>query len=366
MARVRAVTVFVSPGEWSTESIKKYVEDAAVKANEIADIIRERIDVWTVRVALPPLPEGVEPVRVASAAFEAAEANGVKYIAAVHVNMGGLDNVSRIADAIEMGIYGSALVPRLDQAEKAARLIIEISERDLLAATRFALVFGASWPLTPYFPIAVQTRSGIGFGVAALYVDDILASIGEYENIDVVRVVASRVFSLIEEVSKQASTKLGIDYYGIDTSLSPWMSESVAMLLERIMGSRLGSPGTLSAIRELNKIIKALASTIDSIGFNEVMLPVAEDDVLKVRVGEGRVRLRDLLLYSTMCVAGVDMVVVGDEIGLKELTGLVKDMYAIYKLKGFEVGLRIIRVSGRRAGDEISLGMFGRVPVAWP
>ncbi len=358
--------MFVSPREWSKESIKRFVEEAAVRANEIAEHIRERIDVWSVRVALPPMPEGVDPVSVASAAFEAAEANGVRYIAAVHLNIGGVSDIGRVIDAIEMGVYGSVLVPRADQAGKAAKLLIGVSERDLLAATRFALVFGSSWPLTPYFPIAVQTRSGMGFGLAAFYVDDILASLSEYEELDVIRVVASRVFGLIEEVARSASQALGIDYYGVDASLSPWMNESVARLIERMMGdAKIGSPGTLAVIRELNRIIRAIASSIDAIGFNEVMLPVAEDNVLKERVGEGRIRVRDLLLYSTMCVAGVDMVVVGEDVGLREVQGLVRDMHAVYKLKGFEVGLRLIRASGRKPGDEIQLGMFGRVPVAW-
>ncbi len=366
MARVRAVTVFVSPREWSSESIREYVERAAVKANEIADILRQRIDVWTVRVALPPLPEGVDPARVASAAFEAAESNNVRYIAAIHVNAGGVRDPKVIADAIDLGVYGSILVPRAEYVERAARTLLEVSRRDIMAATRFAVVFGTSWPLTPYFPIAVQTRSGMGFALAALYVDDILASLGEEPSYEMIRVIAGRVFGLLDEVAREAAEKTGVEYYGSDASLSPWMSESVARLIERLMGdAKLGMPGTFAVIRELNRVIRAVATSIDAVGFNEVMLPVAEDDVLKERVGEGLVRLRDLLLYSTICVAGIDMVVLGDTVGWQEMLGLVKDVYSVYKLKGFEVGLRVIKVEGVAPGEWVELGMFGRVPVAW-
>ncbi|AEM39404.1 protein of unknown function DUF711 [Pyrolobus fumarii 1A] len=366
MARVRAVTVFVSPREWSSESISSYVENAAVKANEIADAIRERIEVWSVRVALPPLPEGVDPVRVAEAAMKAAEANGVKYIAAVHLNVGSIDDVKRFVDAIEVGVYGSVLLPRVEYAGRAAELIMEASKRDIMAPTRLAIVFGASWPLTPYFPIAVQTRSGMGFAVAALYVDDVLASLGEEPSIEMIRYISTRVFSVIEEVSREASERLGIEYYGLDASLSPWMDESVARLIERLMDERkLGSPGTLTVIRELNRVIRGIASSFDAVGFNEVMLPVAEDNVLKERVGEGLVRVRDLLLYSTVCVAGVDMVVVGDNMTKEGLVGLVRDMHSVYKLKGLSIGLRLIMIEGAQPGDWISLGEFGKVPVAW-
>ncbi len=365
MARVRAVTVFVSPRDWTPASIREYVESAAVKANELSDAIRERIDVWSVRVALPPLPEDVDPVVVAKAAMEAGEANHVKYVAAVHVNAGSLD-VERFIDAIEVGVYGSVLLSRPEYAGKVADLVIEASRRDLLAPTRLAVVFGASWPLTPYFPIAVQTRSGTGFAVAALYVDDILSSLREESSLELVRQIASRVFTVIEEAAKEASERVGIEYYGIDTSLSPWMDESVARLIERLMGERkIGSLGTMSVIRELNRIIKGLASLFDAVGFNEVMLPVAEDNLLKQRVGEGAVRLRDLLLYSTVCVAGVDMVVVGEDVKRNDIVELARDMATVYKIKGFNVGMRIIRDESARAGEWIQLGMFGRVPVAW-
>ncbi len=365
MARVRAVTVFVSPKEWTQRSIREYVESASVKANEIRDVIRERIDVWSVRVALPPLPEGVDPAKVAQAAMEAGESNHVKYVAAIHVNAGSLD-VSKFIDAIETGVFGSILLSRPEYAGKAADMIIEASRRDILAPTRIAVVFGASWPLTPYFPIAVQTRSGTGFAVAALYVDDILSSLREEVNLELIRQIASRVFTVIEEAAREASEKIKIEYYGLDTSLSPWMDESVAKLIERLMGERkIGSLGTMSVIRELNRVIKGLATLFDAVGFNEVMLPVAEDNVLKERVGEGLVRLRDLLLYSTVCVAGVDMVVVGGEMTRDDLMQLARDIATVYKIKGFNIGLRVIRAESAKAGEWIHLGMFGRVPVAW-
>lgn len=63
------------------------------------------------------------------------------------------------------------------------------------------------------------------------------------------------MFKIAEDVGKEIANELGVDYLGIDTSLSPWGEESVVDAIERIYGVRFGEPGTLSAIYRLNKAI---------------------------------------------------------------------------------------------------------------
>ena len=43
-------------------------------------------------------------------------------------------------------------------------------------------------------------------------------------------------------------------------------------------------------------------------GYCGLMLPVLEDPVLAQRAGEGRYSVRDLLLYSSVCGTGLDVV----------------------------------------------------------
>jgi uncharacterized protein (UPF0210 family) len=93
------------------------------------------------------------------------------------------------------------------------------------------------------------------------------------------------------------------------------------------------------------------------------MLPVAEDNVLKERAGEGRLTLQLLASYSYACVAGVDMAVVpvGEwEPAIAER--LLRELQMASSRKGKPLAARIIAVDAD-AGSWVDLGRFGRTPV---
>ncbi len=153
---------------------------------------------------------------------------------------------------------------------------------------------------------------------------------------------------------------MGIDYLGIDVSLSPWGEESVVDAVERVYGIKFGGPGTLSAIYRLNRAIWDVSSQFRTTGFNEVMLPLAEDEKLKARAREGLVTFSKLVKYVMTCVAGVDMVPIpSGQVTL--VRGLINDLHAIVSIKRRSVGLRLIPYPG--SGSEVDLGDFGKTPV---
>jgi len=84
------------------------------------------------------------------------------------------------------------------------------------------------------------------------------------------------------------------------------------------------------------------------------------------RASEGRLRLRDIIALSTVCVAGVDMVVIPAEYSFKHIEGLLKDAFEIAKFKGKVIGVRVIPYHSVKPGESVDLGLFGRVPVIPP
>ncbi|MCD6105872.1 MAG: DUF711 family protein, partial [Thermoplasmata archaeon] len=121
------------------------------------------------------------------------------------------------------------------------------------------------------------------------------------------------------------------------------------------------SPGIMYVIWRINEAVWDGMDDM-SIGYNELMLPLAEDNVLKERGREG-LRATDLLRMTAACVAGLDMVVLPGDIDAGILKGLILDQYAIREVKGRPMGTRLIVYPGASVGDVVPLGIFGDVPV---
>lgn len=300
----------------------------------------------SLRVVTPPtsrerLPQILRPL------YELIESHGINYL--------GVPLTQVEPDAI---VELLAEHPRLflsveyspEQEIKVAETLRIISSRSYLHATRFAVSFGERVQ-TPYFP-ATETRE-TGITMSFLYLD-------LFERDDALEVVTSKLM----ELEAQASTIFG-RFAGFDTSLSPWMDHSVARLIEKISGVVFTLPGTIAAIRTLNSMLEKLSASIRTTGFNEVMLPLAEDNRLKELARLGQLRFSHLLNYSSYCVAGLDMVPIPDSTEDAVLLGILRDLWHIYLLKRKSLGMRIV-LAPAEEGDDIDLGMFGKTPVLSP
>lgn len=113
----------------------------------------------------------------------------------------------------------------------------------------------------------------------------------------------------------------------IDHSINPWMDDSVARLLEYLSDEKFWRPGIIEGIMRIYTVLDQLAGTHDNIrGFNEVMLPYAEDRYLMELGEEGLIRVRDLLTLSMICVAVPDMLALPDR--HDDLVSLVRHHYS--------------------------------------
>jgi uncharacterized protein (UPF0210 family) len=255
-------------------------------------------------------------------------------------------------DAVERGFYisfnGLRAVEK-NLVKDISKFIHNASSRNPICATRIAVGFHKEPLQTPYFPDSTSINGGIG--LSFLYPSFIM------KNLEHGLAWAFNEFKRIVGELANYLEDMGFKVF-MDYSLSPWMEESIIDLLQR-MGYLTAQPGFNYGILLLNKEIWRIVDKYAA-GFNEVMLPYAEDNGLK-RLGEnGLIRAKDLLLYAATCVSGPDMLVIpADE---EKLASFIKDVYAVYAVKKRPLATRLIPVSNR-PGDKVSLGRFGETPV---
>jgi len=349
MALIRSVTIFIDVGsEFGGRGVAELANDLVADVREF--IRRVGLNVWSVRVALPPTLPHKDQVTISEMLCN----EGV-LIASYHVDAEGAD-INNIAEAIN-SCQRSYVTIRMSGAGSIPPTADILTNLHKLIDVKDFSRIGISIPdyiQTPYFPLATAFKGGIA--VALRYVDLIKEAVARGD--------LGNVISFIHQIKTYFSSpsELRLKFLGIDYSISPWEDESVVEVAEMLTGVKFALPGSGWAVMKLNNMIKEVAdiANVRALGFNEVMLPVAEDNLLKERVAEGYVTLRDLTYLTAYCLVGVDMVVMRRDPSI--IKGVLRDVYSSATLKGKVVGVRVIPVDGEE-GDLVDLGRFGKVPV---
>jgi uncharacterized protein len=138
-------------------------------------------------------------------------------------------------------------------------------------------------------------------------------------------------------------------YLGIDTSPAPGRDSSIGLALEALTGQPFGSASTLQACAAVTSAIKSVA--VATCGYSGLMLPILEDPVLAQRVIEGRIKMSDLLLYSTVCGTGLDVVPVPGDAPVEDLARVIGDVATLAVRLKKPLSARLFTVPGKKAGD---------------
>jgi len=338
--KVRAVTLAIP------ELNESFIELARkVKETEV------RTEIWSYRIALAPTKCSLKLLDRASAFVEEADFD---YFS---VPLSAEGNLAEICESLSSyeNLFASFNVPELELsripclAEKYYQALNSLRKRgDYLTQCRIALV--VKGPIeTPYFPAAACV-SGKPFLTGALLYAKYLYSKGNI--IEKIRDAGRTCLKVLTEIS----CKAGIEVKGVDLSISPWMEESVVPLITS--GKRSIS---LYRILVLNKAIERASAELKSCGFNEIMLPLAEDNELKRLAAEGALRARDFIRFSVACVAGVDMVLLPNAPREKFLE-YIEECLAVAFIKNKPIGFRLIYTDAE-PGEFIELGKFSSTPV---
>ena len=84
------------------------------------------------------------------------------------------------------------------------------------------------------------------------------------------------------------------------------------------------------------------------------MLPVIEDKVLARRAAEGRYGLQELLLYSSVCGTGLDVVPIPGDSSTESLEWVIGDVAALSAKYQKPLSARLFPIPGKNAGDAVS------------
>jgi hypothetical protein len=167
---------------------------------------------------------------------------------------------------------------------------------------------------------------------------------------NLVRLVEEHAESIVKAARTLTET-FGLPFGGIDFSLAPFPEQSLSFgeAMERLGVPAVGLHGSLAAAA-------FLADTLDQArfpraGFNGLMLPVLEDYILAKRAGEGKLTLKDLLMYSAVCGTGLDTVPLPGDASQEQLAAVLLDVAALSLRLDKPLTARLMPLPGKAAGD---------------
>jgi uncharacterized protein len=209
---------------------------------------------------------------------------------------------------------------------------------------------------TPFFPVGWHdgpNNLAIGLESADL-VRDALSAASDVE--DARRRLAARLTTELRDVERIAmaiAQDEKLAYGGIDPSPAPGGARSIGAALEALSHVPFGDAGTLRACAVVTDVLKSLP--IKQCGYAGLMLPVLEDTVLAQRAIEGRYGLRDLLLFSSVCGTGLDVVPVPGDTPIETLVNIVLDVAAQSVKLRKPLSVRLYLMPGKSAGERVHL-----------
>jgi uncharacterized protein (UPF0210 family) len=171
-----------------------------------------------------------------------------------------------------------------------------------------------------------------------------------------------------ELVGRTLATRLGIPFGSVDLSLapSPVPGDSVGEVLEALGLQRAGVPGSTAALSLLTDAVKkggAMASSRVG-GLSGAFIPVSEDTALAQAAAEGLLGIEKLEAMTSVCSVGLDMIALPGTTSLETLAALIADEMTIGMVTHKTVGVRLIPVAGKQAGDWAEFGgLLGRAPI---
>jgi len=367
MVLIRALTYHIQPG--SKLKLKDAIDKLMADSDSFKKIEKfSKVEIWTKRAVFPPLDFNQKDLlKISISVEEALDDCGIDY-AVIPLKKGdpkdllellprSLSETSKVFFNVKAGDVKED--PSDFHLLPFADLVRKIKEKaGSESCIRFAIAYGGPHE-TPYFPASTSIKGGVS--ACLRYARSLEERILSSDERSLEEILLSLFYPVTQDI-RLACLDCGLDYLGMDTSLSPWMEESAARIIEILSGNVFGGPGTFNAIHELNQAISKLSDHIDTTGFNEVMLPLAEDDRLKELGASGSITAMDLVSMIPVSVAGLDMVVLPTSLKDKELAELFRDAMVLAFRKRKPIGIRVILADGSPQ-EWVDLGRFPKAPV---
>jgi uncharacterized protein len=361
---IRSITVFIDP----KTSIPQ-LPQLAKTAREIQSALQENgYDLQGIRLATTPFPEWLDVQGKSEAVAriikleKTALSAGFAYLSIGPASVqfpGSIQLIPDILAATQQVFCTSYLIqPDVAISTKAIRSASEIIcansriSPDGFANLRYSALANVR-PGSPFFPAAYHSGAEPAFAFAidgASLAVEVFGSSHTMEeaSTNLIREVEGHAARL-ENIARSHSGSMR--FLGIDFTLAPYpeTSRSIGEALERLGVPVFGGAGSLAASA-------FLMSTLDQAhftrtGFNGLMLPVLEDNILAERAADGCLSIQKLLLYSCVCGTGLDCIPLPGDIPADEIYPILLDLAALSARLKKQLTARLMPVPGKQAGE---------------
>lgn len=184
------------------------------------------------------------------------------------------------------------------------------------------------------------------------------ATLGELA--EVIKRTAFKITRVGELIGREVAEKLGVSFGIVDLSLAPTprVGDSVAEILEEMGLERCGAFGSTLALALLTDACKkggAMASSSVG-GLSGAFIPVSEDARMSEAVEVGALSLEKLEAMTSVSSVGLDMIAIPGDTPWETIACIMADEVAIGVINHKTVGVRLIPVPGKRAGEKAVFG----------
>ena len=369
--KIRSITYFCNPG-WPLDE-KKIKAAGTFLAEAKTNFETAGYEVQTTRLATIPFPlllgadKVFETPRLAAKLSQLLPEVGIAY-AALGPAVPGIPDSYRVlpnAISVSKNIFFSGIMAdakrgiSLPAVNACADVIVQTARLDPngFANLNFAALANVP-PGAPFFPAAYHSGNEPAFALAMEAAD---VAVQAFENAETIEAGRNSLIAVLEEnaqilakIADILKFKYLVKFGGIDYSLAPFPEEarSLGTAFERMGVPEVGLHGTLAAAAILTDAIDR--ARFPRAGFSGLMMPVLEDAVLAERAAEGRLTVKDLLLYSAVCGTGLDTVPLAGDVTSGQIAALLLDLSALAMRLEKPLTARLMPVPGKQAGDMTS------------
>jgi uncharacterized protein len=238
-------------------------------------------------------------------------------------------------------------------AAVAAQTMVALAQSTPSGLGNFRFAASANIPPgTPFFPAAYHQGPdtlAIGLESASLVEEALGQTRGAAEASIRLRERLEAALAPVERTAAAIARRERRVYLGIDPSPAPGKDRSIGAAIEALSRVPFGSAATLDACAAVTAALKTLR--IRTCGYAGLMLPVLEDPVLARRATEGRYGVQDLLLYSSVCGTGLDVVPIPGDTPVDVVTRIVLDVAALSARLHKPLSARLFLIPGKKAGE---------------
>ena len=368
--RIRSITYFIDPALGNVENQLEITYAHSKSAQTTLE--KAGFEVQSIRLATAPFPTWLPLAdrqtslhKIEDLAARTQE-NGFDYISLGPCSMDTCKEAEKLIPLIlstAENIFASMSITASDQISlqdihSSARVIKHISSltENGFSNLRFAALAKVA-PFTPFFPAAYGAPGELAYALAMECADSAIAA---FQAASDIRSGCQNLLAEFEKKAVEIETILApldeegnLQFKGFDFSLAPYPEEwcSFGKALECMGVAAIGSAGSLAAA-------SILASTLDQgtwrkTGFNGLMMPILEDNILAQRSGDGILSVYDVLQYSSVCGTGLDTVPLPGDISPQKIAALLLDIAALALRLDKPLTARLMPIPGKAAGEEI-------------